>query len=155
VRQAEFASVSRVIAVTIVRGFLKLQFVGSHQKGFTFNEVLVAINVIVIAILGYSLSTVGVIRGNLTNDNITIAINLAQDKMEQLKAQKQLVNDDRCPSAGDRTITATGTPNGIFDRCWRIVDSALGPQLKQIDVMISWRDHESREIVVSTLVYSE
>src|SRR5262249_13036598 len=100
----------------IARGFLKLQFVGSHQKGFTFNEVLVAINVIVIAILGYSLSTVGVIRGNLTNNNITIAINLAQDKMEQLKAQKQLVNDDRCPSAGDRTITATGTPNGIFER---------------------------------------
>jgi hypothetical protein len=115
----------------------------------------VAINVIVIAILGYSLSTVGVIRGNLTNDNITIAINLAQDKMEQLKAQKQLVNDDRCPSAGDHAITATGTPNGIFDRCWRIFDSPLGPQLKQIDVMISWRDHESREIVVSTLVYSE
>jgi hypothetical protein len=144
-----------VIAVKIVRGFLRLRFVGSHQKGFTFNEVLVAINVIVIAILGYSLSTVGVIRGNLTNDNITVAINLAQDKLEQLKAQKKLVNDDRCPSAGDLAITATGTPNGIFNRCWRIVDSPLGPQLKQIDIMISWRDHENREMAISTLVYSE
>ena len=139
----------------IVRAFLKLQIVGWHQKGFTFNEVLVAINVIVIAILGYSLSTVGVIRGNLTNDNTTAAINLAQDKMEQLKAQKNLVNDDRCPSAGDRAITATGTLNGIFDRCWRIVDSPLGPQLKQIDVTVSWRDRENREIIVTTLVYSE
>ena len=101
----------------IVRAFLKLQIVGRHQKGFTFNEVLVAINVIVIAILGYSLSTVGVIRGNLTNDNTTAAINLAQDKMEQLKAQKNLANDDRCPSSGDHAITATGTLNGIFDRC--------------------------------------
>ena len=139
----------------IVRAFLKLQIVGWHQKGFTFNEVLVAINVIVIAILGYSLSTVGVIRGNLTNDNTTAAINLAQDKMEQLKAQKNLVNDDRCPSAGDRAITATGTLNGIFDRCWRIVDSPLGPHLKQIDVTVSWRDRENREIIVTTLVYSE
>ena len=139
----------------IVRAFLKLQIVGRHQKGFTFNEVLVAINVIVIAILGYSLSTVGVIRGNLTNDNTTAAINLAQDKMEQLKAQKNLVNDDRCPSAGDRAITATGTLNGIFDRCWRIVDSPLGPHLKQIDVTVSWRDRENREIIVTTLVYSE
>jgi type II secretory pathway pseudopilin PulG len=144
-----------VIAVEIVRAFLKLQIVGWHQKGFTFNEVLVAINVIVIAILGYSLSTVGVIRGNLTNDNTTAAINLAQDKMEQLKAQKNLVNDDRCPSAGDRAITATGTLNGIFDRCWRIVDSPLGPQLKQIDVTVSWRDRENREIIVTTLVYLE
>ena len=139
----------------IVRAFLKLQIVGRHQKGFTFNEVLVAINVIAIAILGYSLSTVGVIRGNLTNDNTTAAINLAQDKMEQLKAQKNLVNDDRCPSAGDRAITATGTLNGIFDRCWRIVDSPLGPHLKQIDVTVSWRDRENREIIVTTLVYSE
>lgn len=139
----------------IVRAFLKLQIVGRHQKGFTFNEVLVAINVIVIAILGYSLSTVGVIRGNLTNDNTTAAINLAQDKMEQLKAQKNLVNDDRCPSSGDHAITATGTLNGIFDRCWRIVDSPLGPHLKQIDVTVSWRDRENREIIVTTLVYSE
>jgi hypothetical protein len=144
-----------VIAVEIVRAFLKLQIVGRHQKGFTFNEVLVAINVIVIAILGYSLSTVGVIRGNLTNDNTTAAINLAQDKMEQLKAQKNLVNDDRCPRAGDRAITAIGTLNGIFDRCWRIVDSHLGPHLKQIDVTVSWRDLENREIIVTTLVYSE
>jgi type II secretory pathway pseudopilin PulG len=144
-----------VIAVEIVRAFLKLQIVGRQQKGFTFNEVLVAINVIVIAILGYSLSTVGVIRGNLTNDNTTAATNLAQDKMEQLKAQKNLVNDDRCPSAGDRAITATGTLNGIFDRCWRIVDSPLGPHLKQIDVTVSWRDRENGEIIVTTLVYSE
>jgi hypothetical protein len=144
-----------VIAVKIVRSFLKLRIVGRHETGFTFNEVLVAINVIVIAILGYSLSTVGVIRGNMANDNTTVAINLAQDKMEQLKAQKHLVNDDRCPSAGDHAITATGTLNGIFDRCWRVVDSPLGPHLKQIDVTVSWRDRENREIIVTTLVYSE
>jgi Tfp pilus assembly protein PilV len=123
--------------------------------GFTFNEVLVAINVIVFAILGYSLNTVGVIRGNLTNDSTTVAVNLAQDKMEQLKAQKKLANDDRCPSSGDHAITANGTPNGIFDRCWRIVDSPLGPHLKQIDVVVSWRDRENREIVLSSLFYSE
>jgi hypothetical protein len=144
-----------VIAVKIVRSFLKLRIVGKHETGFTFNEVLVAINVIVIAILGYSLSTIGIIRGNMANDNTTVAINLAQDKMEQLKAQSKLVNDDRCPSAGDRAITATGALNGIFDRCWRIVDSPLGPHLKQIDVTVSWRDRESREIIVTTLVYLE
>jgi hypothetical protein len=144
-----------VIAVEIVRGFLKLQIVGWHQKGFTFNEVLVAINIIVIAMLGYSLSTVGVIRGNLTNDNTTVAINLAQDKMEQLRAQSKLVNDDRCPSSGDHAITAIGTSGGIFDRCWRIVDSPLGLHLKQIDVTVSWRDRENRQIIISTLAYRE
>ena len=85
-----------------------------HQAGFTLNEILVAMNVIVIAVLGYSLNTVGVIQGNMANDNMTIAINLAQDKMEQLKAQKNIVNDDLCPGSGDHAITAVGAPNGIF-----------------------------------------
>ena len=129
--------------------------VSKHQTGFTFNEVLVAINIIVIAVLGYSLNTVGVIRANLSNGNMTVAVNLAQDKMEQLKAQKQLADEDRCPNSGDHAITATGAPNGIFDRCWRILDSPLGVHLKQIDVTVSWQDHQKREIIVSTLVYSE
>jgi Tfp pilus assembly protein PilV len=136
------------------RSFLKLA-IAARQTGFTLNEVLVSINVIVIAVLGYSLSTVGVIRGNMTNDNTTVAINLAQDKLEQLKAQKKLVNDDRCPGSGDQGITAAGTADGIFDRCWTIVDSPLGLRLKQIDVRVSWREQEHREIVVSTLAYTE
>ncbi|HEY7322652.1 MAG TPA: hypothetical protein VIE89_34245 [Candidatus Binatia bacterium] len=127
----------------------------NDQTGFTLNEVLVAINVIVIAILGYSLSTLGVIHGNLTNDSTTVAVNLAQDKMEQIKAQKTLIVDDQCPNSGDHAITASGATGGIFDRCWRVMDSPLGPNLKQIDVMVSWRDRENRQIVVSTLVYSE
>jgi hypothetical protein len=144
-----------VIAVEIVRSLLKLRIVGKRQTGFTFNEVLVAVNVIVIAVLGYSLTTVGVIRGNLTNDNTSVAINLAQDKLEQLKAQKKLGSDDRCPDSGDLSITAAGTAGGIFDRCWRVVDSPLGQHLKQIDVKVSWRDQENREIILSTLVHAE
>jgi len=144
-----------VIVVEIVRSLLKLQIVNKRQTGFTLNEVLVAVNVIVIAVLGYSLTTVGVIRGNLANDNTTVAINLAQDKMEQLKAQKKIINDDRCPHSGDHSITAAGTAGGVFDRCWRIVDSALGPYLKQIDVKVSWRDQENREIILTTLVHVE
>ena len=134
--------------------FIKLP-IAERQAGFTLNEVLVSINVIIIAVLGYSLTTVGVIRGNMTNDNTTVAINLAQDKLEQLKAQQRLVNDDRCPGSGDHAITAAGMADGIFDRCWRIVDSPLGAHLKQIDVRVSWREQENREIVVTTLVYTE
>jgi prepilin-type N-terminal cleavage/methylation domain-containing protein len=139
----------------IVSSFLKLPMACKCQAGFTLNEILVAMNVIVIAVLGYSLNTVGVIQGNMANDNMTIAINLAQDKMEQLKAQKNMINDDRCPGSGDHAITAIGAANGIFNRCWKIADSLLGPHLKQIDVTVSWRDRESREIIVSTLVYAD
>jgi len=123
------------------------------QEGFTFNEVLVAMNIIVIAVLGYSLSSVGVIRGQTANDNFTVAVHLAQDKIEQLKAQSTLANDNRCPGAGDRGISASGAPPGIFDRCWTIADSSLGANLKQIDVTVSWRDYQSQAVSLSTLAF--
>jgi type II secretory pathway pseudopilin PulG len=126
-----------------------------RQGGFTFNEILVAMNVIAIAILGYSVSIVGIIQGNASTDNTTVAINLAQDKMEELRTQRSLVNDDRCPALGDRSITAVGGPNGIFDRCWRIIDSPLGTHLKQIDVTVSWQERGKREITITTLLYGE
>lgn len=123
------------------------------QAGFTFNEVLVALNISVIAVLGYSVSSVNVIRGQTANDSFTVALHLAQDKIEQLKSQTDLTNDDRCPQSGDRGISALGTPGGIFDRCWKITGSSLGADLKQVDVRVSWRDYQSREVTLSTLVF--
>ena len=126
----------------------------ASQKGFTFNEVLVALSVVVVGVLGYFLTTLGVIRGNATSDHYTVAVNLAHDKMEELKAAANLVNEDRCPDAGDRGMTAVGALGGIFDRCWKISDSPLGANLKQIDVTVSWRDYENREVTFSTLIYT-
>ena len=118
-----------------------------RQRGFTFNELMVAMNLIVVAVMGYSLSAVGLIRGQTANDNFTVAIHLAQDKIEQLKAQTKLVNDHRCPSAG-------GAAGGIFDRCWQVADSPLGANLKQVDVTVSWRNYESHQITVTTLIFT-
>jgi prepilin-type N-terminal cleavage/methylation domain-containing protein len=126
----------------------------ASQRGFTFNEVLVAMSIVVVAVLGYSLSTIGVVRGNAASNHYSVAVNLAQDKMEELKAAAKVINEDRCPGAGDHGINAVGAPGGIFDRCWRVSDSPLGAHLKQIDVTVSWRDYENREVTLSTLTYT-
>jgi len=124
-----------------------------RQAGFTFNEVLVAMNVIMIAVLGHSLSSVSVIRDQATNDNFTVAIHLAQDKIEELKTQANPTNENRCPESGERGISAVGASGGIFDRCWRTSDSSLGSSLKQIDVRVSWRDYQPREVTLSTVIF--
>ena len=125
-----------------------------REEGFTFNEILVAMSLVAIAVLGYFVTALSLIRGNTISDNYTVAVNLAQDKMEELKTLVELANEDRCTSAGDRGITALGSSGGVFDRCWRVADSPLGTHLKQIDVTVSWRDYETREVTVSTLVYT-
>ena len=126
--------------------------VGS-QAGFTFNELLVAMNIVAVAVLGYSLSSSDVIRRQTISGNQTAAIHLAQDKLEELQARKNSPDGDLCPSEGDRGISAKGSGPGIFDRCWKIAASALGTNLKQIDVTVSWRDHAAHQVTLSTLVF--
>ena len=126
-----------------------------RQEGFTFNEVLVAMNIIVIAVMGYALSSVSVIRGQAENDHFTIAMHLAQDKLEQLKSQSSLPDENRCPQSGELGLSALGAAGGIFDRCWRVADSPLGTNLKQVEVVVSWRDYQSRQVALSTLLYRE
>jgi Tfp pilus assembly protein PilV len=122
--------------------------------GFTFNEVLLAMNLVVIGILGYSAGTGNLIRWNSAGRDYTVAVNLAQDKLEQIKAQKNWTNVNNCPTAGDVDINASGKPSGQYNRCWTIADSPLGSELKEITVTVSWRARESREVTLTTLVYS-
>ena len=122
-------------------------------EGFTFTELLVAMNLIVVAVLGLSLTTIAVIRGNKGNDNFAAAANLAHDKMEELKASTHLVIENRCPGGGDNEITGLGASGGIFDRCWTIRPSDLGTRLRQIDVTVSWQEREPHEVSLSSLIY--
>jgi prepilin-type N-terminal cleavage/methylation domain-containing protein len=139
----------------IVEAMLKLLRYRSRQQGFTFNEILVAMSVTGIGVLGYAASTVSIIRGNRASANYTIAVNLAQDKMEQLRGRLSLSNENHCPAAGESGLNATGAGSGIFNRCWKISDSALGTNLKHIEVTVAWRDAELRSVTLSTLVYKE
>jgi prepilin-type N-terminal cleavage/methylation domain-containing protein len=127
----------------------------SRQQGFTFNEILVAMAITGIGVLGYAATTITVIHGNRASHNYSIAVNLAQDKLEQLRGRVDLVNENRCPAAGESSLNARGTAGGIFQRCWKIADSALGTNLKHIEVSVAWRDAEPRTVTLTTLVYRE
>ena len=123
------------------------------NAGVTFSEVLVAINIAVIAILASSLSSIGMSQRQTSSSNSTVAFQLAQDKLEELQARLKLSETDLCPSGGEHALSAKPGVIGIFDRCSRVGASALGRNLKQIDVTVAWHDHESRAITVSTLRY--
>jgi prepilin-type N-terminal cleavage/methylation domain-containing protein len=125
--------------------------------GFTLIEIIVAIALIAIGIMGFSLNTIGIIQGNFVSGNYTIATSLAQDKMEELLGQTSFTDVDNCTNPPDQDITATGETGGIYDRCWEIADPSpsLGANVKQIDVTVSWQDFLSRTVTISTLVFME
>ena len=123
-----------------------------RREGFTLIENLVAIVLIATGILGFSINTIGVIRGNYISHNVTIATNLAQDKMEELLGKSPLSNITDSPDPNN-PITETGATNGRFDRTWTVSDSALGAGLKAVTVWVRWSDYKDREVELSTLVF--
>ena len=125
----------------------------ARENGFTFNEILVAMNIIVIAVMTYSLGTVNLLRRQVVNDNSTVAIHLAQDKMEELQVRRPLTDVDVCPGGGDHALSSKGGVAGIFERCWKVANSLLAPDLKQVEVTVSWRDHEFHEVRLATLIF--
>ena len=127
----------------------------SRQQGFTFSEILVAMAISAIGVLGCAATTASVIRGNYASSNYTVGVNLAQDKMEQLRGRAGISNENRCPAAGENGLNVAGGPGGVYNRCWRINDSPLGMNLKQIEVTVAWRDPEPRSVTLATLVYKE
>ncbi len=122
------------------------------QEGFTLIEILVAIVLIAIGILSFSINTIGVIQGNYISHNVTIATNLAQDKMEELVGLGTLSDVTNFPDLNN-PITETGAINGRFTRTWTVSGSPLGAGLKDVTVWVRWSDYIDREVKLSTLVY--
>jgi Tfp pilus assembly protein PilV len=134
---------------------LRLIRSSSRQQGYTFNEILTAMAITGIGVLGYAATTATVICGNYASANYTVAVNLAQDKIEQLRGSAGFGSENRCFGAGENGLNAMGVSGGIFDRCWRISDSPLGANLKQIEVVVTWRDSEPRSVALTTLVHKD
>jgi len=125
------------------------------QRGYTFNELLAAMSLCVVAVMSYSLNSASMFRQQMVNGNATIALQLAQDKLEDLQARRNPADENRCPGAGDVGLSASGGTGGRFDRCWRIRPSPLGANLKQVDVTVMWRDLQPSEVTLSALVFVE
>ncbi len=55
-----------------------------NKKGFTLLEILVAITLLAVALLGMAGLTAAVMQGNTLSNRLTVASTLAQDRLEDL-----------------------------------------------------------------------
>ncbi len=118
-------------------------------SGFTVIEALMAMVIFGVAILGLAIGATTVVRANQTSLYITIATNLAQDRLEELKSR----------TSG--TITAsseTQTVSGMtFTRSWTVDAGGVNncpnvSGLSCIAVTVNWRDYAQRSVVISSAV---
>ncbi|NLA74660.1 MAG: prepilin-type N-terminal cleavage/methylation domain-containing protein [Deltaproteobacteria bacterium] len=126
------------------------------QKGFTVIEVMIAITILAIGLLGIASMQMNAIRGNSLSDNITCAVALAEDKMEELMGlaysdpaleDTVLENNSSLTSVTEGLvdkqelrIDETGKPGaGHFRRVWNIADDMPIPDSKTVTVIVLWK----------------
>ena len=114
-------------------------------RGFTLIEVMIAVFLLAVALIGLASVTTTVIKGNSFSQTLTTATTLAKDKMEELKASTYTAATEAAPMwTGEDYATANGTvqasaAGSYYTRSW----SALGTNTKTITVTVTRPPNQS------------
>jgi len=113
-----------------------------NNRGFTLVEIMIAVFILVVALLGLISVTVMVIKGNSFSKTMTTATTLAKDKMEQLKN-----------TGYDSLAGGTDTVESIFTRTWTITINSPAAGMKTIEVKVEWTwEKVKRNVILMTIV---
>ncbi len=118
------------------------------QNGFTLVEVLFALAIFSIGLLAIIGMTTMTIKSNYMSKNLTTAVHLAQNKLDELKAGAYEDIDAGSETDLDSQEEAGG---GIFDRSVTVTTSTA-PDYKTVEVIVSWPDPEPRQVVMKTII---
>lgn len=122
-----------------------------RERGFTLIEVMIAVIVLAIAVLGFSAMTLGTIRGLAFSDKLTTATTLAQHQLEEINnASYDDVIAANYPLEDFGTIAGSET----FRRAVTISDATPETNTKTVTVDVWWRDDvgTTRNVNLSTII---
>jgi len=122
------------------------------NSGFSLIEVLVATTIFSVALLGLAMGATSVIRQNQTSLHTTIATNLAQDKLEELKGKTSA----NIEAGSEYNLPVSGVPVK-FNRSWTVDLGGFNNcpsvvEFKCVTVTVSWTDYTFRQVTVSSAV---
>jgi len=118
-----------------------------NNKGFTLIEILGAITVFSIGLLGMATLTTGIIRGNLSSNNLTTATVLAQDQMEKIIGVGYDGAKDEDGTEDYNTIL--GYP--LYKRVTEVTPGNPAAGMTKITVTINW-DSDAHSVVLRTIL---
>ena len=119
-----------------------------NDAGFTIIEVVIAISILAVGLLGVAAMQTSAIQVNSAAGRMTTRINWAQDKMEELKAMP--FSDPWLEVTGSPTVPdSAGNPHQepISDEytvSWNVTDDTPVPNTKQIVVTVTGKGKTSR-----------
>jgi prepilin-type N-terminal cleavage/methylation domain-containing protein len=126
------------------------------NQGFTLVEILVAITIFSFAVLGLAIGTVTLTRTNADTHLRATAINVAQARLEELKAMNSATLAAlvaACTSVSSTGCNDTHSASGItYDRRWWFAANSPVAGVNRIDVRVNWTNHGSRTVTFTAAV---
>ncbi len=110
------------------------------KAGYSLVEILVALAVFSLSVPGITVGVSMAVRANQTSEHFTLATVLAQDKLEELRAQ-----------FGSRS-SGSDSPRPGFSRQWFIASDSPETGVVRIDVAVSWTDYQPHSLTLATVV---
>ena len=140
-----------------------------NEQGFTLIEALMAMVILVVGIFAVMGTTGTVMDKNENSRKSSIAMTLAQDKIESIKGVSQawlldgadgldspwLVGGVLTADAGGETIDAEGNAavaGSTYDRSWTITDIATENFLFDVSVTMTWQDNGTKTLQLNTQI---
>jgi Tfp pilus assembly protein PilV len=138
-----------------------------NNSGLTLIEILVAALIVAGGMIAYGLTTGKVTHQNAQSKKKSVAVTLAQDKIESIKNTASTVSlagadtlDSPTESSGAWSENvggelvneegATGASGSIYTRTWTITDDATLYQFYAVSVTVTWDGGSS--VTLDTLI---
>jgi prepilin-type N-terminal cleavage/methylation domain-containing protein len=122
-------------------------------KGFTLVEVLAALVLFLITLVGLSSLLTTTMQANAQAKRITTATNLAQDKLEEVRNTAYSSVSSGSDSA---KLTETGGTSGsgaIYTRSWTVTADSPAAGTKTVTATVTWTDQTgSHTVQLQTIV---
>jgi prepilin-type N-terminal cleavage/methylation domain-containing protein len=128
-----------------------MRLVGKNgESGFSLIEVLIAVTILAIGLLGLALMQTTAIKGNAIASKSSVAVQAAQDKLEWFRTQPFTGITSSGISDAATSVVYTSTPGGgdtvvvggtTFYRVWAV--RTVTATLKTVSVWAYWMDDNS------------
>jgi len=116
-----------------------------NNSGFTLMEVLVAMVILTVGLLGTAALITGIINSNKLSNRISTATVLAQDKMEDIKR----IGYDNAVSGTEDYDTISDYP--LYKRITDVAADDPAAGMKKITTTVYW-DSDDHSVVLNTIL---
>jgi type II secretory pathway pseudopilin PulG len=119
------------------------------ERGSSFIELLAAVTIFAIVVLGLSPSLLSTRKVAGLGKNQSVAATLAEDKIEQIRT----LSPGAVTSGSDGPLKPDGTSGGIFNRAWTVTGNTPMLGVSRVVVTVSWRERPSdSSVTLATLI---